>query len=497
MAGMFGLLSLLSCSSAPEPQPAPPRPEPGVQPDVVLVLLSGLREDGSAPPATETLIAAVGTPAVRFTAAYSQSVNPYISAGSLLTGRYPAAIPICSRPQQHTQQEDPFCMTLPERTPTIPEVMGLYGYSSALVTVNSSDLQPLARGVDAHLESRSSVPDQAWSEAVVQAQGWWQAHTDTPRLLIVAGDLHTQGLESAIVQARSAHLLSEADRDIYRAEHPDIVSRFAPGMPWPILADSGRALIHAAYDTAAGQVGAQVAELLGGLAPAERPQWTAITALHGMTLGESTGCRSPEQLSPGSHIVLLDRTLRVPLLLYGPEPVTRTIAVDHPVELLDLMPTLATLAGAVLPAALPGADLLPQITAPGEEEIAYAEFGDMLALRYQDTLLTFRSQIHGINSADPRLTERLLQTAPRSLVGAVHSAPVGGGRGAYYEFLMHEVTTDPLQTTPLPVGDDQPRFMALVARLLAQRAGPAAPPTAALSWEEIRQLHREGVIHYW
>ena len=71
------------------------------------------------------------------------------------------------------------------------------------------------------------------------------------------------------------------------------------------------------------------------------------------------------------------------------------------------------------------------------------------------------------------------------------------GRTQYYEYLMHEVAGDPLQTSALPVGEDSERFMEMVALLLERRSGLAAPPTGALSWEEVQDLRREGALHYW
>ncbi len=83
-------LTLLACS---DPTPTP---QEDVQPDIVLVLTSGLREDTDDHRATSLLLETTGVqPGLRFTAAYSQTVQPYISLGSMLTGRYPSAIPLC------------------------------------------------------------------------------------------------------------------------------------------------------------------------------------------------------------------------------------------------------------------------------------------------------------------------------------------------------------------------------------------------------------------
>ncbi len=372
------------------------------------------------------------------------------------------------------------------------EVLTLYGYRAALVGIEAGDLSPLTRGFEEVITVGGGAVEAAWPDATKQAADWWSRAEGSPRLLVVVGQLHTLELEGAGILAHSTMMMSDGEKAAYLEKNPWFIERINDSMMWPIVTDEARALVWTAYEDAVRRVGAQVKGLLGSLAWS-RPRWTFLTALHGITLGEDTGCWSPEQLRVGSHIVLLDRTLRVPLLVYGPTTATSTRVVEEPVELLDLMPTITKLAGAVQPAALSGSDLLQPASPDG---IAYAEFGDMLTLRHRGTMLTFRSQLHGVTSADPRLTDRLRGTAPRSLTGEPEQM-TSVGRAPYYEYLMHEVADDPLQTAPLPVGEDSPRFMELVRLLLAHRTGPAAPPTSELSWEEITELRHDGALHYW
>ncbi|MFT5685102.1 MAG: arylsulfatase A-like enzyme [Myxococcota bacterium] len=481
-------LTLLACTDPTMPA------QPDVQPDLVLILANGLREDTDSDGATAQLIETTGvTPGWRFTAAYSQTVQPYTAMGSMLTGRYPSAIPLCSRPARSDQDAAvPFCVEIPAEKPTMAEVLRLYGYRTALITVDASALTPLARGFEETISVGGGALEAAWSDASTQAADWWSRAEGSPRLLVVAGQFHTMELEGAASVAHTTMAMTEAERAAYLAENPWFNERMSEGMSWPIVTDASREMAREAYEDTARRVGTQVKGLLGALAWS-RPRWTVLTALHGLTLGEDSGCRSPEQLRVGSHIVLLDRTLRVPLLVYGPTQAERTEIVDEPVELLDLLPTFAALAGAVPPAALSGSDLMKPADPDG---IAYAEFGDMLSLRHRGTMLTFRSQLHGVTSADPRLTDRLRGTAPLSLTGEPEQM-LSPGRAPYHEYLMHEVAQDPLQTTMLPVGEDSARFMELLEKLLRHRTGPAAPPTGELSWEEIQELRRDGALHYW
>lgn len=471
------------------------QPAPDVQPDIVLVLASGLREDvllGEG--ATSALIEATGVaPDWRFTAAHAQTVQPYISMGSMLTGRYPSAIPLCSKPARaQSDAPVPFCVELPADKPTMAEVLSLYGYQTALVTINTSEVLPLARGFEEVIEIRGPALEGAWAEGNQKAADWWNRAEGSPRLLVVAGQFHTRELEGASVSAHTAMPMSEAEKSAYLESHPVFAERMTDVMNWPIVTDAARGLVQRAYNDTADRVGGQIKALLGSLTWS-RPRWTVLSALHGLTLGEDTGCRSPEQLRVGSHIVLLDRTLRVPMLIYSPRPSGETKTITAPVELIDLMPTFTALAGAVQPAGLNGSDLRAPANANAS---AYAEFGDMLTIRNQGTMLTFRSQLHGVTSADPGLTERLIGTAPRSLSGTPEQM-TSPGREPYYEYLMHDVHADPLQSETLPIGEDSPRFMEMVALLLAHRLGPAAPPTGELSWKQVEELRNDGALHYW
>ena len=148
-----------------------------------------------------------------------------------------------------------------------------------------------------------------------------------------------------------------------------------------------------------------------------------------------------------------------------------------PVELLDLFPTLASLAGATRPARLQGDDLFAE--APDDNPISYAEFGDMLALREGDHLLTFRCYLHNGTSLDPELTHRFENA---DLTGEF--------------FSLHNIQADPMQQKNLQ-GQELSKLQSMRNDLLAQRKGPGAPPPEALGDEQLKALRLTPALGYW
>jgi hypothetical protein len=498
------LLSLLmSCTLGSAPLP----PGPAAPPDIVLVAVNGLRADVGEPRAEAGFLDALATPvSARFSSAYAQSGRPHTSLGAAVTGRYPSGIPLCSPPA--TARPDgarPWCVDIPTQVPTLPEVLSLYGYTTALITVNEPALG--VRGVgQTFAVTGGRDPEGVWPEAAQTAREWWTGAADTPRLLIVVGKLNSTDLEAKGLEAYAKDAMGEEERDVFRREHPELAARLRPEMRWPIATDAAVEEVRRAYVDAAGRVGAQVGALLQSLPATDaRARWGVVTSLHGMSLGEFSGTPSPEQARAGTHLVLLDRTLRVPVALLAPDPPVRPTVIDTPTELVDLVPTLVALAGAVPPAGLAGRDLLSPATA---QERAYAEFGDMLMVREGDLMLSFRSEIHGVTSIDPRMTERLRGSVPPDLPGyaptplrppprASEGPPLLGQGGSYPEFRMHDVAADPMQATPLPVQGDDARFRQRAATLLQIRSGPALPPAELMGWERVQALRDAGALHYW
>jgi len=357
-------------------------------PDLVLFLTAGLRGDApDAAGAGQALTQALGDELVFQTQnAYAQASSPFVSFGSLLTARYPSSIPLCGLGARRRQgaQDRAWCAEIPEERETLPGVLKRYGYATALVHADVMGAGSLTETFE-HRFAVVSPEDGTrsdWKGVVEQATDWWSANAEKPRLLVVVvGDLFMPLRDDlkAQLEFEAGHNGKESWSDAARASALDV------------------------YTSAGVELGLHLAELEAALAENPRPRWWILGGLNGLNLGETEGTR-PFPDAPLFWDVVLDRTVRVPLAIRGPgsAPLLGTNAV---VELVDVMPTLLGLAGAVVPAGVHGRDLLNGETVDGR---AYVEFGDMLALRDEDYLLTYRARIHHGTLLDPKLTHDLM-----------------------------------------------------------------------------------------
>jgi arylsulfatase A-like enzyme len=493
---MVRLLTLLAtCGPGPEAPPAVPPPPPPVlaadaAPDLVLVLAAGLRADPPGEPAAEAAFLApfLDEPALVASAAYAQSTEPFMSLGSLLTGRYPSAVPLCgsTRADPGSTRAEAWCHALPSGVPTLPGVLALYGYRSALL----HHLGPIsgldeAFGVALALDAQGGKA--RWDEVDAAVRAWWAA-APGPRLLVLElPDLDLAGRDDV---ADELGLPEPPERGRPTPDLDQPPPRRPPCSPlqgiegqedgtWDALAgqvpdlDAARARAQGAYRAEAAALGERVHTLLADL-PRDRPRTVVLAGQYGLSIGEAGGT------DPGIEEFfwsdrLADRTLRVPLAIVGSGAEG---ILDQPVELLDLMPTLLALGGAVPPHGLPGQDLLASDLAEDPAAVAYAERGDMLALRQGERLLTLRAVVHHMPSLDPYLTEIL---ACPGLVGGVR---------------MHDVRADPWQEVDL-VRAHPDEALALKAALLAVRTGPGAPPPALYEGERLLQLRLTQAEGYW
>ena len=210
-----------------------------------------------------------------------------------------------------------------------------------------------------------------------------------------------------------------------------------------------------------------------------RERWTAVSSLHGLSLLEPQGFND-EPVDTWDHNTLLDRTLRVPLLLAGPGIPAEGATQEQIVELADLFPTFATLAGATPPAELHGEDLLA-ITSPGDPRAwAYAELGDMLTVRQADLMLVFRTFLHDRPSLDPELDKLLRESHPSQV--------------PFYT--MHDVVADPGQHVDLC--RSQPRELDRMRALMqAIRNGPGAVAPDSMDAQKVWDLRMSRTQSYW
>ncbi len=123
-----------------------------------------------------------------------------------------------------------------------------------------------------------------------------------------------------------------------------------PSNTWRISVDPPiMRQIRAAYYASVNHISDQFARIL-----AQIPRNTVVVFCsdHGEMLGDHQWLRKRTPWEPSAHI---------PLLMKFPEPlgVPQQRAIDHPVELMDLMPTLLAAAGCAIPDTVQGQNLLP------------------------------------------------------------------------------------------------------------------------------------------
>jgi len=160
------------------------------QPDILLVLMPGLRADPPGPPGAEAaLLAPFGTqPRRSFTQAYSQSISPHLSLGSALTGIYPSAIPLCGFAdlQHPTLASQPWCSALPTARASLPQALAAYGWRT--VHFHGGYLEQLA--LQGHFEQEVVLPSSSdsfatpWTDLETQLLSWW-GPSDQPRLAVL------------------------------------------------------------------------------------------------------------------------------------------------------------------------------------------------------------------------------------------------------------------------------------------------------------------------
>ncbi len=222
------------------------------------------------------------------------------------------------------------------------------------------------------------------------------------------------------------------------------------------------------------RLGALLDQLEGGQ---DRPRMVVLAGLNGISIGEHEGTLQ-DSTAFAWWDLLVNRTVHVPLAFIA-EGGGETRTLQQPVELVDILPSLLAAAQATSPHDLPGQDLLSssfQQDLSGES--AYVEYGDMLALRHGDHLLSLRAMIHNSSSLDPYLTEVL--QCPGFTEG----------------YRLHDVVEDPVQARDLL--EEEPALATeLKDLLLERRLGPGAPPASLYEDDRLLQLRLTAAEGYW
>lgn len=422
----------------------------GVPHDIVVVLVNGLRADASNTPGAENAFfeAADLPDGLRFNAAYAQAPTPFLSMAAVLSGQYPSALPLCGPKNTSTANDKPpSCFKIPDNVYTLPEILAAHDYQTHLVTDGIPGAERLEENFSSwNREGQPTASDPPFAEEVrTHASTWWNA-TEGPRLLVVAlGDLSLDqkyAIKTEIGLTANSEALTEADQLALNDRATEVY--------WRLARESGE----------------HVRQLIESLEPhPERPKLTIVGGLSGTSLAETSPY--PGQPVPLlSSGLLLDRTLRVPLYIHGPNIDAGTVT--EPVELLDILPTVTHFAGVKeRPQGIVGTDLTqPQ---PAEDPVAYSQFGDMRSIRMGPYLLTWRAFIHGAGTLDPRVSD-----------GIATSLQIGRG------LFLHDVTQDALQQSELKTS--HPDVLRALLVELYRREHHFAAPEHPLSPEELDVL---------
>lgn len=458
------------------------------------------------PGAAQRLLSRLTGPVALSTSqAYAQSLDPVVGLGSLLTGRYPSAIPLCGSAGSVAASAglEVWCHYLPPERETVPGVLAHYGYRTALFhqLLGEAGLASSFQ-VAVDLGSGSDVGATPWESLRSDLTAWWLAEPASPRMAVLVlpdidlvrrPDLLPVAPDEESPRAPGAASVFEASRAVAvqrSSRRRDACASIQKGRLTLARREGARreAPTHfttlerqealARYRDEADHLGGRLQGLLDLLPPpAGRARVVVVAGLHGLSIGEYEGTSVDESRLLWSNFVV-DRTIRVPLVWLD-DVGGAAVAPDHPVELVDIAPTIFARAGVVPPHGLPGVDLLDSVGSPDlEAEVAYCEYGDMLALRRGDHLLTLRAMVHNMSSLDPFL-------------GEILACP-----GLREGFWLHDVRADPYQE--LDLVDALPELAAsLEQAMIERRTGPGALPPESLQDDQLLQLRLAGAEGYW
>jgi arylsulfatase A-like enzyme len=437
---------LLGCRAAP--------PSPSSPPSFLVIDIDSMRFDRmdearrEATPALHSLM----DRGVVFEAASSSSGWTAPSLATLLLGSFPTMELTQARGAQA------WAPSL-EGSPTLPEVLGYYGYETAAFWGGEGD--GLLRGSNAIFDHSQGLGRPASYDLPVST--WLEQRGEAPFFAFVHNlDLHRPGPP-------------RLDQSPGASPEPACVQRvFGPlaRQRRDTLAGEELVSFHTErYDCALRCYDRSVARILATLEDTGLAQRTVVvlTSNHGELLGEHDTL---------GHELLYEPVLHIPLVIANPSsPVPRRERAL--VELQDLAPTILDWAGATLPQQMTGRSLLPMLAGDGEVEAPGASF----ALTNRGNASVRRGS-HKLIRADDSLTNGPTMTRwaqdPRV--------------GAWTE--LYALDSDPGELTDLSA--DQAALAAELDALLgtwiearyAESARPPRPMDAALE----RTLKEQG---YW
>jgi arylsulfatase A-like enzyme len=294
-----------------------------------------------------------------FRRAYSQYGNTLVSHASLFSALYPRHLGFHSEKLAKLQS-------------SLVETLAADGYRTVAFTEGGfvSAAFGFARGFDAYDNGTGELAGQGKggaSETFDHATAWLEAHP-RERAFVFA---HTYEVHSPYLPRDEAALAVAArttpgDARVFTFEEQarQSVQQPARGLPEADLARLGALYLGEVHtlDTAVGR-------LLGRLTELQRDESTlvVITADHGEQFGEWGRIGHGQSLH--------NKVLHVPLALRWPG-VVRKAAIETPVQLVDVMPTVLALVGIPAPASVDGQNLVPLLEgASGPYRPAFSEQG--------------------------------------------------------------------------------------------------------------------------
>jgi choline-sulfatase len=374
----------------------------GATPNIVVISIDGLRHDrtgfGGNPRASTPNLDAFGREAVQFDWSFSQSNESLLSHAALFTGRHPAEV---AWPHYLT-------FLLPDSAQTLPEVMKSAGYKTASFNAAGhikSDYG-FSQGVDVLFESEEFG---GFFETVPPAISWLKNSTsEQPFFLFLHGyDLHRPYVRESVFEhpftdmkpvdpdwEERLRTRNSVETVFHMRDYVSVLgSYFAMGFVWhqavgdPIMdpayyldlvraseRKSGESvpsvppenLEHAIahYDASVLCADTYIGLFLEALVASGNWSETlvVVTSDHGEDLQDHGYFNH--------RAVLFDSTTRVPLLLGGGAVPAALRGTRRPelVQAVDLLPTLAEVAGLTVPAGTRGKSWLPLLAGePGSE----------------------------------------------------------------------------------------------------------------------------------
>ncbi|MFH1465039.1 MAG: sulfatase [Pseudomonadota bacterium] len=339
------LLALAACSSPPPPPSTLADGSP--RPNILLIDIDSMRADrlllerDGRPVAPH--LQALAAQGVRFEHAVSQAGWTQPALAALLSGRYPPAI---------EQRRDKKLTWLPEGTPSLPTILGWYGYHTAVVWGQTlpQAFPELSKGFD---EVYQEPEGEAYAPGSF-LDDWLDEHAEEPFFLMI----HELDLHCPRPPAPDSWIAPWAE-PLPRDEEPclhGLMRRWGPQLPAAAL--QPRMIAH--YDGGLAFYDDVLGGTLARLEAAGKLAHTVVVLLsdHGQDLFEHGEI---------GHGMQWESVLRVPLVVLDPTHAAPGLVRDEVVQTVDIAPTLLALAGIPLDQQMVGRSLAPLLQ-PGEAD---------------------------------------------------------------------------------------------------------------------------------